>query len=43
MWEGNIKVDLKEIGGVVIDWINLAQYRFPLQAFVNMVMNISVP
>jgi hypothetical protein len=30
MWEDNIKVDLKEIVGVGIDWINLAEYRFPL-------------
>jgi len=43
MWEGNIKVDLKEIVGVGINWINLAEYRFPLEAFVNMVMNISIP
>jgi len=43
MWEGNIKVDLKEIVGVGIVWINLAEYRFPLEAFVNMVMNISIP
>jgi len=43
VWEGNIKVDLKEIVGVGIDWINLAEYRFPLEAFVNMVMNISIP
>jgi len=43
LWEGNIKVDLKEIVGVGIDWINPAEYRFPLEAFVNMVMNISVP
>jgi hypothetical protein len=43
MWEGNIKVDLKEIVGVGIVWINLAEYRFPLEAIVNMVMNISIP
>jgi hypothetical protein len=43
MWEGTSKADLKEIVGVGIDWINLAEYRFPLEVFVNMVMNISVP
>jgi hypothetical protein len=43
MWEGIIKVDLKEIVGVGIDWINLAEYRFPLETFVHMVMNISIP
>jgi hypothetical protein len=43
MWEGNIQLDLKEIVGVVIDRINLAEYRFPLEAFVNKVTNISIP
>jgi len=43
MWEGNIKVDLKEIVEVGIGWINLAEYRYPLEAFMNMVMNFSIP
>jgi len=26
-WEDNIKMDLKEMGGGVVDWIHLAQDR----------------
>jgi hypothetical protein len=26
-WEGNIKINLKEVGYVNVDWINLAQDR----------------
>ena len=26
-WEYNIKMDLKEVGGEVMDWIDLTQYR----------------
>jgi hypothetical protein len=42
-WEDNIKMDLKEVGCVYLDWIDLAQDRDRWQAFVNAVMNLRVP
>jgi len=41
-WEDNIKIDLQEVGCGVMDWIELAQDRDRLQAFVNVVMNLQV-
>jgi hypothetical protein len=38
-WGNNIKVYLKEIGQVCVDWINVAQDRDKWQAVVNTVMN----
>jgi hypothetical protein len=42
-WEDNIKMDLREIGLEVVDWINLAQNRDRWQVLVNTAMNIRVP
>jgi hypothetical protein len=42
-WVDNIKMDLREIGSDVMDWIDLAQYRDWWRALVNMVMNLRVP
>ena len=42
-WEGNIKMDLQEVGGVCEDWIELAQDRDRWQALVSTVMNLRVP
>jgi hypothetical protein len=42
-WEDNIKMDLREIGWDVGDWIDLAQNRDHLRALVNTVMNRRVP
>jgi hypothetical protein len=39
----NIKMDLREIGWNVIDWIDLAQDRDQWKALVNTVMNLRVP
>jgi len=39
----NIKLDLREIGINVTNWIQLAQDRVQWQAFVNTVMNLRVP
>jgi hypothetical protein len=42
-WDDNIKLDLREIGIDVADWIRLAQVRVQWWAFVNTVMNLRVP
>jgi hypothetical protein len=42
-WEDNIKMDLKEVGCEVIDWIKLAQDREKWRALVNAVMNLWIP
>jgi hypothetical protein len=39
----NIKIDLREIGWDVVDWIDLAQDRDQWRALVNTVMNFRVP
>jgi hypothetical protein len=42
-WEDHIKMDLREMGWGIMDWIHLAQDRNQWQALVNMVMNLQVP
>jgi hypothetical protein len=42
-WEGNIKMDLREIGINGANWIQLAQDMVQWRAFVNTVMNHRVP
>jgi hypothetical protein len=39
----NIKIDLREIGWDVVDWVDLAQDRNQWRALVNTVMNLRVP
>jgi hypothetical protein len=41
--EGNIKMDLREIGIDGVNWVQLAQDRVWWRGFVNMVMNLRVP
>jgi hypothetical protein len=42
-WEGNIKMDIREIGIDGRNWIQLAQDRVQWRACVNTVMNLRVP
>jgi hypothetical protein len=42
-WNGNITMDLREIGWKVVDWIHLAQDRDQWRAVVNMVIKLRVP
>jgi hypothetical protein len=42
-WEGNIKMDLREIGIDGANWIQLTQDRVEWEACVNTVMNLRVP
>ena len=42
-WEGNIKMDLREVGCDAEEWIDLAEDRDQRRAYVRAVMNIRVP
>ena len=42
-WEGNIKMDLQEVGRGCGDWMELVQNRDRWPAFVSTVMNFRVP
>jgi len=41
-WEDNITIDLQEVGGGGMDWIELAQDRDRWQSLANAVMNLRV-
>jgi hypothetical protein len=42
-WEDNIRMDLREVGGGCVDWMELAQDRDTWRALVSAVMNLRVP
>jgi hypothetical protein len=42
-WVCNIKMDLREIGWDVMDWIDLVQDRSQWRALMNTEMNLRVP
>jgi hypothetical protein len=41
-WEGNIRMVLREIGWVGVDWMYVAQVRDQWLAVVNTVMSLQV-
>jgi len=42
-WEGNIKMDLQEVGCGSMEWIDMAQDRERWRALVSGVMKLRVP
>jgi hypothetical protein len=42
-WEGNIRMDLQDVGCGGMDWIGLAQDRDRWRAIVSVVLNLRVP
>jgi hypothetical protein len=42
-WEGNIRMDFREMWLKVVDWIYLAKNRDLLWTCVNMVMKLYIP
>ena len=42
-WEDNIEMDLQDVGGGCVDWMELAQDRDRWWALVGMVRNLWVP
>jgi hypothetical protein len=43
IWEGNIRMDLREMGCGFMEWIHLAQYREEWRGLVNTITTIRVP
>ena len=42
-WEDNIKMDLQEVGGSCVDWMELSEDSERWRALVSAVMNFQVP
>jgi hypothetical protein len=42
-WEDNIKLDLQEVGGGCVDWMERVQDRDMWRALVSTIMNFRVP
>ena len=42
-WEDNIKMDLREVGCDLGEWLDLAEDRGQWRAYVRAVMNLRVP
>ena len=42
-WEVNIKMDLKEIGVDVMNWMELTKVRGSWRAFVNLALDLQIP
>jgi hypothetical protein len=39
-WEANIRMDIREVGWEIVDWMHMSQERDQWQALMNMVMNL---
>ena len=42
-WEGNVRMNLQDVGCGVVDWVELAQDRDRWPALVTVVVNLWVP
>jgi hypothetical protein len=42
-WEGNIKMDVREVGWDGVDWIDVARDKVHWRALVNTLMKLRVP
>jgi hypothetical protein len=42
-WKDNIRMDFREVGREVVDWVHLARDRDQWRALVNTVINLRVP
>ena len=42
-WEDNIKMDLQEVGGSCVDWMELVEDRDRWRALVGTARNLRVP
>jgi hypothetical protein len=42
-WVDDIKMDIREMGSVSMDWIDLAHDRDQWRALVNTIMNLRIP
>jgi hypothetical protein len=42
-WENNIRMDIREIGWEVVDWIHVGEDRDQWRVLVNTVINFRVP
>jgi hypothetical protein len=42
-WKYNIRMGIREVGWIFVDWINLSQDMGQKRALVNTVMNLRVP
>ena len=42
-WEGNVKMDWREVGCDPVEWIDLAEDKDQWRAYVRLVMNLQVP
>ena len=43
IWEGNIRMDLKEIGINTMNWVNSVRDRDYWRAIVNAILNLRIP
>jgi hypothetical protein len=42
-WKNNIRIDLRDVGYEVVNWMHLAQNADKCQALMNTIMNLHMP